>query len=739
MPQTDLTNAPRVFDLPNSTYIIKTKVGSVLVNCPPETLKYISARGFEIPEYILLPPDIPAGIELGSSGFVRKGINYASVEFLLYANFFIKSRRALIFTPSVYQAMRLNLILQETFEGPTLPEHYMGDEWLYHECRAISYFPPMGRAPDYTDLCDIRTVEEEGILDLGDGVKVEYDAKNAQYIFREEGQTVAMIPTSIHDTPRPLSMAESPPVITRRQLTLQFLGGSDGFDPNGITTCFLAYLSRENSTQATLFDTAAFLRMRLGNLGVSASQISEVVISHLHEDHIAGLPEILLMGNSRIKILTSDIIYKSLLRVLGAMIDLPADEVASLFDYEPVNPGNMVQLGDRTFESLYAVHSIPTIAMRVNGLYYSGDMRYDESFFADLVAKKVLTDKRRHELIDFGDGADILVQDAGGGTIHTTVTPELLTSLARKGQKVILAHTRDNPLPEIVESWKGRVELATSGHITSIGEMHIQEPHKQVLSTLRTCPILRRLPDSDLAHLEASSVIQYWNDGEEIMRDGVSIDDQLYVVHSGLVEIWKPNDGDLLQIVGRGNSFGERAILSQTPTLIDDYTVIAKGDTQILRIGRDVFTPLANQLRLTEAMSRAEWLKTQPLFRDLLWSILLDLSLDLHPRQLQAGESLFNQGDVGRESFLLISGKVEIKVDNERVNILDKPGTFFGGRSALFDKPRTATGNILSDAEIWVLPPDVLLYLHDKYPNISLHLRAVEFKLNSHLSGMRFS
>ena len=74
-------------------------------------------------------------------------------------------------------------------------------------------------------------------------------------------------------------------------------------------------------------------------------------------------------------------------RVLSAMLNLPIEEITALFDYIPVNPGDKVTIGDRVFESIYAVHSIPTIALRVNGLYYPGDMRYDESFFDDLVVQ----------------------------------------------------------------------------------------------------------------------------------------------------------------------------------------------------------------------------------------------------------------------------------------------------------------------------------------------------------------
>ncbi len=48
---------------------------------------------------------MPHGRELGSiSGFVHQGINYASVEFLLYANFFGKQRNAHIrITPTAAQ------------------------------------------------------------------------------------------------------------------------------------------------------------------------------------------------------------------------------------------------------------------------------------------------------------------------------------------------------------------------------------------------------------------------------------------------------------------------------------------------------------------------------------------------------------------------------------------------------------------------------------------------------------
>ena len=36
-------------------------MGDILVNSPPETLKYLMAEGLRVPKFVLLPPDVPEG------------------------------------------------------------------------------------------------------------------------------------------------------------------------------------------------------------------------------------------------------------------------------------------------------------------------------------------------------------------------------------------------------------------------------------------------------------------------------------------------------------------------------------------------------------------------------------------------------------------------------------------------------------------------------------------------------
>jgi CRP-like cAMP-binding protein/ribonuclease BN (tRNA processing enzyme) len=691
--------------------------GDVLVNCPPETLKCLLGEGITPPATILLPPDVMPGSELGSSGFVRRGINYASVEFLLYSNYFVKGNKARLITVTEAQASRMRAILEETVSGPADPASYGPYSWVQQECAAVAVFPPLGRAPRYDDMCEIVSLEAGGGEIGPTTVTIEGDS----FVFREDGAEVARVTTRISAVAQPFTLAPPRP-LHRQELTLQFIGGSDGFDPTGITTCFLAYLGTSVKTQATLFDAAAYLLMRLGNLGVSASHVGEVVLSHLHEDHLAGLPELILMGNHRVRLVTSDLIYGSLLRVLSAMLALPQQDVAALFDHFPLNPGTPLEIDGRRFEAIYAIHSIPTLAVRVNGVCYSGDMRYDEEWFEELVERGVLSAGRRDELMRFAEGASVLVQDVGGGAIHSTLTPRLLQALMAKSQRLVLAHTSKHMLPDESGDLAARIEFAGSSHVVGHGAALPDDDQVEVAETIAACPLFARLQmPARLSLAEASKVVS-WPDRATILREGESSDGCAYIVHSGLVEI--QIDGAMVRVLGRGSSIGERGAIIGG---VRSSTMVARGEVELLQITPEVFAPVALDLGLAEAFLRAEWLAGVPVLGELPWGSLLDLALDFQPRHLAAGEQLFAYGDAGYEGYLLKSGAIRFSDAGEAMlEELRAPGEFFGGRSALYGTARSAGARAIEPSEIWALAAPALERLNLLYPNLLLHLRAVE-------------
>ncbi|MBX0327098.1 cyclic nucleotide-binding domain-containing protein [Oscillochloris sp. ZM17-4] len=697
--------------------MVDTQAGEVLVNCPPETLKYLIAAGVTPPANVLLPPDVPAGQELGSSGFVRRGISYASVEFLVYSNFFVKGRRARLITVTEDQARRLRMILTETISGPTDDAAYGPYGWVRRECAAVGYYPPLGRSPRPEDMADIVSLEAGG----GDLGPTQIALEGGEFVFSEGGEVTARVSTEVSQVAMPLTVAPPRP-LHRQELTLQFIGGSDGFDPAGITTCFLAYLGTSVQTQATLFDAAAYVLVRLGNLGMSSHHISEVVLSHLHEDHVAGLPEIILMGSHRVRLLTSDIVYASLLRIFGAMLALPEDEVAALFDYYPLNPGTPVELEGRRFEAIYAIHSIPTIAVRVNGVCYSGDMRYDEDWFGELEARGVLSHQRREELMRFAEGASVLVQDVGGGSIHSTITPRLLQALTAKSQRLVLAHTSKHMLPAESDALSGQIEFAESGHVVALGAILPDDTRIEIAETIAACPLFARLSVARRLSLAIQAEVVEWQDGETIIHEGDASDGHAYIVHSGLVGIWV--GGAQVRVLGRGSSIGERgAILGDMRT----STLQARGHVQLVRFPPELFQSMAEQLGLADAFARADWLGQVPVLRDLPWASLLDLALDFLPRQVAAGEVLFRYGDPGYEGYLLFSGAIMFSdAGGGLLDTLSDPGQFFGGRSALYGTPRSASARASVASEIWELSAPSIQRLNLLYPNLLLHMRAIE-------------
>lgn len=707
----------RVRILLNSTYLVSTEAGDILVNSPPETLKYLLSQGLKAPEIILISPDVPPGQQLGSCGFVRQGINYASVEFLIFSNFFgAGERRTRLITVTDEQAMRLRRLLTETICGPLDPAAYEPYRWLHRECAAISHYPPFGRDLELDDLVMISSLES------GAGVfgPVQIRIEGDHFIFSEHGVDVATVSTEITQTPLPFMMAPPRPLV-RQELTLQFIGASDGFDPGGITTCFLAYLGTTPQTRPTLFDAAAYLRVRLGYLGISPSQISEVVLSHLHEDHLAGLPELVLMGGHRVRLVTSTLIYQGLLRVLSAMMAVSESEVASLFDYYPLDPGCPLELEGRLFEAIYAVHSIPTIAVRVQSLCYSGDMRYDETWFADLEATGVLSAARRDELLQFAKGASVLVQDVGGGAIHTTLTPEVLDALVNKSQRLILAHTSKHLLPEARPDLAERVEFADSGHVFAIGAAVPSREYTERLESLSACTFFVRLPITDRIDLAKRAELQEWPDGAVVIQEGDPSNGCAYVVHSGLVEVWVKQR--LVQVLGRGSSVGERGALQG---YLRTSTIIARGQLQLLSLNAEIFCPVAERLGLLDAFTRADWLWRQRAFAHLPWGTLLDLALDFQVRQVAPGEQLFAVGEMGYEAYLLVSGAI-VLLDREgrQVEELNQPGELFGARASLYGALRETTAHARQQSEVWALSSPALKRFHMVYPNMLLHLRTI--------------
>jgi CRP-like cAMP-binding protein len=96
--------------------------------------------------------------------------------------------------------------------------------------------------------------------------------------------------------------------------------------------------------------------------------------------------------------------------------------------------------------------------------------------------------------------------------------------------------------------------------------------------------------------------------------------------------------------------------------------------------------------------------------------------------ELAAGRTLCEQGSIGREAFVILEGKAEVKRNGRKVATLG-PGATFGELALLDHGPRTATVTAATDLKVLVIGAREFAAILDEVPPIA-------HKLLKSLAGM---
>jgi len=268
--------------------------------------------------------------------------------------------------------------------------------------------------------------------------------------------------------------------------------------------------------------------------------------------------------------------------------------------------------------------------------------------------------------------------------IGALLAPVLASTLGIRPALVVAAV----PLPiVVVAGWKMLHRLdATAGE------------RSRILHLLHGVPCLEPL---DLMALEslAGGVSQLTvAEGVDVVRQG-DPGDRLFVVRSGSADVLV--DGYYVGSVGSGGSFGERALLRNTPRTA---TVRASEPMDLLALSRDAFlTALTGHAESRpQAVARphanhSDWSRRER--ADLLSRLSLFSHLDTHSLRKLAEKSLIDhwpeganivrQGDEGDRFFVVLDGKAAVSVDQQVIGELH-PGDQFGEIALLHGVPRTA-------------------------------------------------
>jgi cAMP-dependent protein kinase regulator/CRP/FNR family cyclic AMP-dependent transcriptional regulator/cGMP-dependent protein kinase 2 len=122
-------------------------------------------------------------------------------------------------------------------------------------------------------------------------------------------------------------------------------------------------------------------------------------------------------------------------------------------------------------------------------------------------------------------------------------------------------------------------------------------------------------------------------------------------------------------------------------------------------------------------------LKRTALFAECTKAELIDVAVSADEREASAGDVLAEEGERGREFFLLVDGTVAVRRGGRKVADLG-PGDWFGEIAILTYTPRTATVTASSPVRLLVLGDRAFQRVVETKPRIALHvLRSVAERL----------
>jgi voltage-gated potassium channel len=146
--------------------------------------------------------------------------------------------------------------------------------------------------------------------------------------------------------------------------------------------------------------------------------------------------------------------------------------------------------------------------------------------------------------------------------------------------------------------------------------------------------------------------------------------------------------------------------------------VMVSGIVVFALLAGIVATGFAVELRRRDFLRTYEAVARVPFFVDAGTEAVFEVAGLLRPRHVAAGTVLTRKGQAGDSMFFIVSGDVEVRLDDGRVIALPK-GSFFGEIAILTGGPRTATAVAMRPSDLLVLDVADFRSLAAKRPDLA--------------------
>jgi len=186
---------------------------------------------------------------------------------------------------------------------------------------------------------------------------------------------------------------------------------------------------------------------------------------------------------------------------------------------------------------------------------------------------------------------------------------------------------------------------------------------------------------SDFSRLFSRLSHEHYRQGDFIYNPG-DVGDKMYFINSGKVEILTKS-GHLVSILRHGDFFGEGCLLVERNNRI----TAAKCSTpvELIAVSQKDFNKYLGSSSIKHSLKQ-KW-KRRSLAQA---KNLIRLQTNLTKRQLNCGDVVYREGDVGSSMFLVEDGIFDVQHDGRTLHTLST-GDSFGESSLLFRRPRSST------------------------------------------------
>ena len=118
--------------------------------------------------------------------------------------------------------------------------------------------------------------------------------------------------------------------------------------------------------------------------------------------------------------------------------------------------------------------------------------------------------------------------------------------------------------------------------------------------------------------------------------------------------------------------------------------------------------------------SKIDLIKAVPLFSGASKAELAAIAAIADQVDLPAGKTLIEEGDYGREFFVLIEGTADVTQSGKKIGKMMGPGDFFGEIALISKAPRTATITTTSPVRALVITDRAFRQLLEHSPSIQI-------------------